>query len=332
MARALRIQYPGAYYHITCRGNQRRNILIDDDDRHHFIKMLVESLDIYGVALYAYVMMPNHFHLVVQTMRANLSEFMRRFNICYTGWFNYHHRSYGHLFQGRYKAFLIDADQYLLEVSRYVHLNPARSRKTRPSVYHAKWAFLNKYRWSSMPGYINARRRNDYVDYSMILEMIGGRSAYKNFLLDGLKTKLRNPFDDVQYQIVLGNNDFVARVKSEYMEEGSPREQPQYRGITNKVLPTDAIIETVIREMKISRDEIIGKHGRGVIRGMVGDFLYKYSNMKHHEIGKLLNIDYSSVCQLRRRLNHKMINDEKLSRQYKKIAAQLRKQLSIVKI
>jgi putative transposase len=323
MARALRIQYPGAFYHVTCRGNQRRNIFLDDDDRYHFLKMLAESLDIYGVVLYAYVLMPNHFHLVIETVRANLSEFMRRFNVCYTGWFNYHHGSYGHLFQGRYKAFLVDADQYFLEISRYVHLNPVRSRKTRQSTYQSKWTFLNKYRWSSMPGYTNARRRNDFVNYTMILDMVGGRNAYKNFLLDGLKIDLKNPFDDVQYQVILGDNDFVARVRNEYMQEGSVREQPQYREMMTTAVTPDTIIETVMRVLKVSREEILGKHGSGITRGMVGDLLYKYGNMNHREIGVLLGIDYSSVSKLRRRLMQRMIEKNDIAEQYKRIVTRL---------
>lgn len=91
MARSLRIQFPGASYHVTCRGNERKSIFLDDDDRRNFLALLVESLETYHVILYAYVLMTNHFHLVLQTMRANLSEFMRRFNICYTGKFHYRH-------------------------------------------------------------------------------------------------------------------------------------------------------------------------------------------------------------------------------------------------
>ncbi|MGD9379274.1 MAG: transposase, partial [candidate division WOR-3 bacterium] len=93
MARPLRIQFPGAFYHVTCRGNKRRVIFRDNDDRYRFLTQLRESLQTYQVNLHAYVMMDNHFHLIVQTLRANLSEFMRRFNICYTSWFNYHHRT-----------------------------------------------------------------------------------------------------------------------------------------------------------------------------------------------------------------------------------------------
>ena len=126
MARPLRIQYSHAYYHVTCRGNDRRSIYRDDTDRTLFLEKLRVSIEIYDVKLHAYVLMGNHFHLMVETPRANLSEFMRHFNISYTGAFNRRHRRVGHLYQGRYKAILLDKDSYLAELSRYVHLNPVR--------------------------------------------------------------------------------------------------------------------------------------------------------------------------------------------------------------
>jgi putative transposase len=126
MARPLRIQYGGAYYHVTCRGNDRRSIYRDDSDRELFLEKLKASLEIYDVALHAYVLMGNHFHLLVQTPKANRSEFMRHFNIAYTGAYNRRHKRVGHLYQGRYKAILVEGDIYLLELSRYLHLNPIR--------------------------------------------------------------------------------------------------------------------------------------------------------------------------------------------------------------
>lgn len=126
MTRALRILIPGAYYHVTCRGNERKAIFKDDIDRQAFIEKLRGSLVIYQVELHAYVLMSNHFHLMVSTPRGNLSEFMRHFNVSYTSVYNRRHNRVGHLYQGRYKAILIDQDSYLLELSRYVHLNPIR--------------------------------------------------------------------------------------------------------------------------------------------------------------------------------------------------------------
>ena len=121
MARPLRIDYSDAYYHVTCRGNEQRAIFRDNQDRRGFLERLQRSLEIYGVRLHGYVLMRNHFHLVVQTPRANLSEFMRHLNVSYTGFYNRRHRRVGHLFQGRFKAIVVEADSYLLELSRYVH-------------------------------------------------------------------------------------------------------------------------------------------------------------------------------------------------------------------
>jgi len=199
MARPLRIQYPNAVYHVTCRGNERRKIFLDDDDRRRFLTMLAESLAIYQVVLYGYVMMSNHFHMVVRTLRANVSEFMRRFNICYTGWFNYHHAVCGHLYQGRYKALLVDADTYLHQLLRYVHLNPVRVGKFRKVDYHGRWRYLRRYQWSSLPGYVNAKWAVDFINYDMALDMVGGRRAYQRFMVEGLRDGLPNVFDDVRY-------------------------------------------------------------------------------------------------------------------------------------
>src|SRR5919106_2501983 len=128
MARPLRINYPGAFYHVTCRGNERKHIFADDRDRSAFLDKLKTSVGIYQVRVHAYVLMSNHFHFIVETLKGNLSEFMRHFNVSYTAAYNRRHQRIGHLYQGRFKAILIDADSYLLELSRYVHLNPVRLR------------------------------------------------------------------------------------------------------------------------------------------------------------------------------------------------------------
>ena len=108
MARPLRIQFENAYYHVTCRGNAQQAIFKGDTDRLPFLDLLKRSSEIYHVEILSYVLMPNHFHLLVKTLRANLQEFMRHFNISYTSYFNHRHKRSGHLYQGRYKSFLID--------------------------------------------------------------------------------------------------------------------------------------------------------------------------------------------------------------------------------
>lgn len=131
MARPLRVQFPNAWYHVTSRGNERTSTFRDDHDRRKFLEILEESCRLFRVEVHCHVLMSNHFHFLLKTVLANLSRFMQRFNTSYTVYFNRRHHRSGHLFQGRYKAILVDADAYLLELSRYIHLNPIRLKKLK---------------------------------------------------------------------------------------------------------------------------------------------------------------------------------------------------------
>ncbi len=186
MARPLRIQYPGAVYHAICRGNDRKEIYRDDEDRKTFLEIMSKSLKIYSVNLISYVLMKNHFHLLIGTPKGNLSEFMLHFNITYTSYYNRRYKRAGHLYQGRYKSILIDADEYLSVLSRYIHLNAVRMRAMKKRTAEDKTGYLMGYRWSSLPGYINkSKREKDLnMDYEMVLGEYGGdnrrgRQAYR---------------------------------------------------------------------------------------------------------------------------------------------------------
>jgi REP element-mobilizing transposase RayT len=187
MARPLRILIPGGYYHVTCRGNERKAIFKDDADRSFFLEKLQGSLAIYQVMLHGYVM-SNHFHLMVETAKANLSEFMRHFNISYTSAYNRRLKRVGHLYQGRYKAILIDMDSYLLELSRYIHLNPVRvwphqGKELREQIKH-----LDKYEWSGLAGYLDAKKKQSWVSYDTVLSQIGAsRKKYAEFVYEGMR-------------------------------------------------------------------------------------------------------------------------------------------------
>jgi len=214
MARPLRIQYPGAYYHLTCRGNERKAIFLDTDDQKEFLEKLSLSLDIYNISLLAYVCMPNHFHLLVTTPEGNLSEFMRHFNISYTSTFNRRHHRVGHLYQGRYKAFLIDADNYLLEVSRYIHLNPIRLKAFSKRPIKEKWDVLIRHNASSLLGYFSIRKRRKFVNYSTVLDYMGGdkfkgRQSYRHYIRGGIEQELENPLELGKGNGIVGEDKFI---------------------------------------------------------------------------------------------------------------------------
>ena len=145
MARPLRIEYPGAYYHVTSRGNERKAIFRDGSDRRKFLELLSSSIKQFILRLHAYVLMDNHYHLLVETPVGELSRAIRYLNGVYTQYINRRHRRVGHLFQGRYKAILVDKDSHLIELSRYIHLNPWRVRRGARDPL--------KYQWSSLKAY-----------------------------------------------------------------------------------------------------------------------------------------------------------------------------------
>lgn len=145
MARPARIEYEGAFYHVMNRGNRREDIFLDDNDRQKFYEILGNIEKRYGIIIYVYVLMSNHYHLLLETPFANLSRAIQRLNGDYALYFSRRHKSPGHIFQGRYKAMLVEKDAYLLELSRYIHLNPLRAGVVRRP---------EEYRWSSLPVYL----------------------------------------------------------------------------------------------------------------------------------------------------------------------------------
>lgn len=333
MTRPLRIQFPGAFYHITCRGNAKRPIFLDRTDRTKFLYLLIESIDIYDVNIFAYILMTNHFHLLIQTTRANLSEFMRRFNITYTGWFNYRHHRCGHLYQGRYNAFLVDVDNYLLEVSRYMHLNYFRKTNIKDKNIHELWNLSLTYQWSSLRGYVDKKSAFNFIDYDMILAMVGGRRHYKNFVIDGIKRDLPNPFEDLKHGFILGKDNFVSKAKNELMENESACEQPSYQSLMSRVVEPDTVIDCVAEAMNAGKEKIVCRWGNSVARGIASELLYRFSSIKQHEIGELLGgVSYSAISQLRRRLKRKMLKDTKVKEYFKQAETKVRSNLSIVKI
>lgn len=326
MARPLRIQYPGAYYHVTCRGNERRAIFRHDADQRKFIGLLFRSLGIYRVALYVYVLMPNHFHLVLRTLKGNLSEFMRQFNISYTMAFNRMHGRVGHLYQGRYKALLIDADSYLMEVSRYVHLNPVRGDRFKEATVEEKWRYLRGYDGSSLRGYIDLAERQQVVDYRTILGYFGGdtrrgRNSYAQFVRKGLGEETGSPLEVGRGHGIVGGEEFVAWVKEQVpVGEESWREQPAASRLGKGVAPEE-LIERYFAVTGESREAVCRRGRRSDERRMLMELLYRHCTTTQREIGKLLGgVDYSTVSRARKELECRMKKDQKLARRFDAIS------------
>ncbi len=210
MARALRIEFPGATYHVTSRGDHREPIFIDDDDRRELLAVWAQGFERFDAAALAWCFMDNHFHLVVQTRHANLSQLMRQLNGVYTQRFNRRHGSAGHLFQGRFKAILVDRDNYLLEVCRYVELNPVRAALVRDP---ALWP------WSSYRANTGADDAPPWLDRAGLWGVMLGRDiasrvderrAAQRYRALVASTRDVNLWEQaLRQQIYLGDEQFV---------------------------------------------------------------------------------------------------------------------------
>ncbi len=222
MARPLRIEYAGAVYHVTSRGNARQKIYFDDADRELFLAKLSEATERYGFVVHAYCLMGNHYHLLVETPKPNLSLGMQRINGEYTQAFNRRHRRVGHLFQGRFKAIVVEKGSHLLELSRYVVLNPVRARMVkRPQ----DWP------WSSYRATAGLGACPSFLTAGWILSQFGtdegeACARYRRFVSEGLKTNL-SPLKEVEGQIVLGGSGFAERQRDRIQAKRGTKEHPR---------------------------------------------------------------------------------------------------------
>src|SRR4030065_2173313 len=164
MARPLRIEYPGAFYHITSRGNERKNIFKNEYDFKKFLEYLEAANKRYRAVIHIYCLMSNHYHLLLETPMGNLSQIMRHINGAYTTYYNTKRKRFGHLLQGRYKETLIQAEEYAEELSRYIHLNPIRAG------IRSK---LEEYQWSSYQYYIGKKQTPTWLTVDYILSYFG---------------------------------------------------------------------------------------------------------------------------------------------------------------
>ncbi len=226
MARPLRVEFPGALYHVTARGDRREEIFDDDEDRRALLEVLGLALDRFDAGCHAYCLMPNHYHFVIETHRANLSRLMRHVNGVYTQRYNRRHDKIGHLFQGRFKAILVDRDAYFLEVCRYVDFNPVRAHLTQR---------VQDWQWSSYRSHVGLVQTPAWLDSSTLLGQLAatetaGQMAYARFVTQGRDIRLWEVA--LTGQIYLGNDRFVARMQSKYADMPETRDIPraQLRG------------------------------------------------------------------------------------------------------
>ena len=210
MSRPKRINLPGCVYHVICRSNRHDVLFQDDDDRERFLKYLTDYLEQFEMRIHAYCLMDTHFHLLIESRKSNLSEYMRRVLTAYAVWFNKRHHTRGHIFAGRFKSIVVERGDYLVAVSRYIHRNPVEASIVKIAEDYA-WSSMRIYTGKSEPGFVYSRE---------ILAWFGNRKGkYGKFVREGLDEELKTIVLSQRY---LGSEAFAKRMNIRLKRENQP--------------------------------------------------------------------------------------------------------------
>ena len=223
---------------------------------------------------------------------------------------------------------LVEADEYLLPLSRYIHLNPVRTRQFRNADFRAKAEYLKKYAWSSFAGYSYLRKRNPSFNYSRLLKTYfsrdnsQGRRQYREYVLKGIDGEIENPFEYVLHQSILGTQGFVDRVKERIPSKES-REVPAIRGL-QRDLSADQVLNVVSKFCGVEPVEILDRKTRAKgVRQMTMELCYRYCSLGQKKIGQIFNVDYSTVSVNRTRLKSRLKSDRRLKKQFDQIQKEI---------
>ena len=272
MARPLRIEFPGALYHVTSRGNARAPIFFGNSDQRLLLDMLGQVVVGSHWLCHAYCLMPNHYHLLIETPEANLSRGMRQLNGLYTQRFNRRHDRVGHVFQGRFKGILVERESHLLELARYVVLNPVRAGMIEAP---------EEYRWSSLRATLGLEDTPPWLTPSSVLARFGSRQRYCEFVREGMAA--RSPWSELRGS-VLGSEAFAEHVAKRLGRADLPREVPrrERRALRRSL---EALFPPHVGDDRSLRDERIREATR--------EHCYTRA-----EIGRHLGLHYATVSRI----------------------------------
>jgi REP element-mobilizing transposase RayT len=313
LARPLRIDYPGAWQHVMNRGAGQRSIFRDRRDRGMFLRLLADVTEIYRVEIHAYCLMGNHYHLLIRTPDGGLSPAMRHLNGVYTQRFNRSAETDGPLFRGRFRSVLVDADGYLLHVSRYIHLNPVDAGLVRRP---------EEYLWSSCRYYVRDGAAPWWLKTSFVLRQLGdddAHLAYRSFLDSGGSEATDRFYGDNPPAPVIGRPAFRCRAERAASASSLSREVPSRRKIRSKPA-LEAILRAVSITFGKNEAELTrltpGRHaGTGLARGVVVYLSRRMAGLAHSEIaGRLGYASYAGAASAMRRMEAARQNDASLRR------------------
>lgn len=289
--------------------------MMDEKDCVKYMNILEETQQMFGVMLYAYVLMGNHVHLLLKTPEANLSDFMRRLHLTYTGYVNRKYDRAGHLFQGRFLSHLVQEERYLTALSRYIHLNPIRVQTMKDKSVSEKIARLKDFQWSSLGGYLNQNKQVPLIQYDLLLKPHGGntpsgRKKYWASLQRSIHDEQEDEFPGKLYGgNILGTREFAKEILERIRGKGATNQPPiqvLHRHVTEQELWER--IESVTGQ---SKDQVL--NSRGELRDVAIEALCRYAGLRGADVAKMFGLHESAVSKYRKRIRASLDKDENMS-------------------
>ena len=337
MARPLRIEYPGAHYHVMNRGNQRQTVFRSAADYALFLGKLADFAELYNVQVLCYCLMPNHFHGYIRTPEGNLSRFMQGFLTSFTVSVNRRRGGSGHVFQGRFKAQLVEREHYGNELSRYIHLNPVRTKSASELSIDSKRRLLRQYRWSSYASCIGLRKKPKWLHYGPILESWGPRrsdqmAAYRRFVEEGLLRNINDPSATLEAWSILGSDSFIDRIKRTYLlkREADAREEPELVHLQSSLSVGD-VVSVTARVCGVSDESILRRRQGCRLPRRIGMYcVCRYCRHQRSltELAREFGVSVSGLTRGRDRVAAALAADETVATLVNTISAELQKSMA----
>ena len=313
MARPLRIEFEGAVYHVTARGNERKKIFFTKTDYEKFLSNLTKAKKKYNIVLHCYVLMSNHYHLLIETPDANISRVMHYINSSYTAYINVKRKRSGHLFQGRYKSIVVDANSYLYELSRYIHLNPVRAKMVENP---------EEYSYSSYAAYIS-KRKDPIVTTDFVLGLIfcqygRAREEYKTFVESAVGNDIDNPMKDVYGGMIIGRVAFIKEILKNIKEDYYEKREVSGRRALKAIYEKDDILAAVSKYFSVALEDIT-KYEFSEARKIAIYLMKEKTGLTNHEIGEVLGgLSSSAIAKAYQRFRKNLTGNRKLRRRVSK--------------
>ena len=308
MSRPYRLQSEGCFYHITSRGDDRKKIFLSERDYHKFIEYISYAKAKYKFHLYAYCLMTNHYHLLLETTQANISKIMHYLNGSYTTYYNIKRKRSGHVFQGRFKSIVVDKDNYFQELSRYIHLNPVKAKITQQPA---------AYRWSSYRGYLG--KKDPVLDYDRIKQCLSmDNNQYRQFVLSGIDKSI-DPFKNTYAGFLLGSAQFI-KEKLQSVKDQVESKEIAYRDNISEGIDIELITQEVGSKYHQETRELYAARKKPVLARKVAIYLAKkLTCLTNADIGARFGITYSAVSKAAGDIERLRQEDKKVNREVEEL-------------